>query len=177
MAVHRRRLGAFIAESRRALGLSRTRLADGLGISYAYLGHIESGRRPLPDRLEEPLDLVLRLEPGTMHELARAAEVSDSIRESPDLLTTPLERAVAQVSRNLTSEWASLSYDSAQQAFMLTGAHDNESYRVISPFPDESGAASDIADLVESLVDALSPEQLALVIGLLTAARSAHTPA
>ena len=155
--------------------MSRADLANRLGISYAYLGNIQSGRRPIPNRLLSRLDEVLQLKPGRTDELVRAARISDMDPEGTDLLTPILQEAFGDLDP-LISEWTRLELNlSAQQ--ILSGLPD-PAFALEMPMgpplsPVTERSLADLQFHVVKLAKSLSLDQLDLVIELLTIARNA----
>jgi transcriptional regulator with XRE-family HTH domain len=107
MRTHQQRLGFFLQHSKKALGFSRQDVADAVGISYAYYGHLETGRRPIPMRVWAKLDQKFNLPQGTMANLVRCAHTSDVIQE--DLLSDLL-LDVTQLIINQSDAWAAMEY-------------------------------------------------------------------
>ena len=170
-------MGAFISAAGRALGYSRKAMAEHLGISYAYLGHIESGRRPLPERLESPLDDLLQLAPGRMHDLASAAYVSDLAPDAPEQLTEILQVALSDLDGKV-EQWKALELQASTESFMPV---EDRTYNALSTapkarrsVPGERGKANrqELSDHVAALVGSLSVAQLDLVVRLLDVART-----
>jgi len=178
---HQNRLGTFVAESRRALGFSRTDLAKHLGISYAYLGHIESGRRPISDRVEKPLGKALGLHDGLMHDLVSAVYASDDTDNKNDWLEPLLHEAVAEVRAQLESPWVILAYDGIRPTLLLTSVREYEvdSQGTIALPPNtvdtRTWSEGERASLIGSLVGSLSREQAQQLIELLQASLSSES--
>jgi transcriptional regulator with XRE-family HTH domain len=107
MRTHQQRLGLFLQHSKKALGFSRQEIATSLGISYAYYGHLETGRRPIPVKVTAQLDKKFNLPTGTVEKLVRCARTSDVMQK--DLLSDLL-LDVTQLIVDQSDMWAAMEY-------------------------------------------------------------------
>jgi transcriptional regulator with XRE-family HTH domain len=74
-------VGQLIRDARTQLGLSLRALAPHLGVTPAFLNHVEHGRSPLPERLVPPLAQALHLDPTRLREAAFLTRAPESLRQ------------------------------------------------------------------------------------------------
>jgi transcriptional regulator with XRE-family HTH domain len=74
-------VGQLIRAARTQLGLSLRALAPHLGVTPAFLNHVEHGRSPLPERLVPPLAQALHVDPTRLREAAFLARAPESLRQ------------------------------------------------------------------------------------------------
>lgn len=69
-----------LTEVRIILEISQSELAEVLGVTQSYIAHIESGKRPLSDKLRERLFDKLEITADKLEAINKALEAQEEVR-------------------------------------------------------------------------------------------------